>query len=492
MSYAALFFSNAFEVDVKHLEQHGAFNVSIVNDLPLFIDPFLFFNSSKPEYQRIHEEMIKYLIFLKKTAQAGQVPKGARKALFTFPEVKQNWLGFSLTLNNGRGLGDQFAKSIIQGFGGALRQFGEETISAGSHLEKLCLIHPGIGKDFISDFSTNMSLGYLAQYTEDFTLRNIPNTMSKRVMIRRASFNYDTNTWAPKEYTLPWYKGDYVLLTPKDVLTKDEAWINQNDLYGDFEGILESLSNDELREQADGYFKKRMSEYKEPKKEDYNTVATETISKWPEIIDYFIRNKEEDGDRATSIADSLVQFVQEIFVRSVDDLAKERLNRDGFGSMPISTHDEAMKRLLYLKDVIENKGGHTIFWANGKCLERENDVQLLFRLVWYGTIVDIARERNDGRGPADFIASMGAGDKTVVEFKMAKSNKLKQNLESQCGIYEKASDSTRPSIFAIVFFNDAQLARVKRILGELKRKDDKNIVMIDARRDNKPSGSKAA
>lgn len=45
-----LYFSDIFEVDPEVLEGYGAFNVSLVNDLPVFIDPFLLFNSDQTEY----------------------------------------------------------------------------------------------------------------------------------------------------------------------------------------------------------------------------------------------------------------------------------------------------------------------------------------------------------------------------------------------------------------------------------------------------------
>jgi hypothetical protein len=46
------FFSDRFGVDADVLEQYGALDVSLVADLPLFIDPFLLFNSKKTEYRR--------------------------------------------------------------------------------------------------------------------------------------------------------------------------------------------------------------------------------------------------------------------------------------------------------------------------------------------------------------------------------------------------------------------------------------------------------
>src|SRR6478736_3671730 len=53
-------------------------------------------------------------------------------------------------------------------------------------------------------------------------------------------------------------------------------------------------------------------------------------------------------------------------------------------------------------DVIENKGGHRVFYSGGKPVQRELDLQIMFRLVWCGTPYDVSTEVNDGRGPADF------------------------------------------------------------------------------------------
>ena len=99
--------------------------------------------------------------------------------------------------------------------------------------------------------------------------------------------------------------------------------------------------------------------------------------------------------------------------------------------------------------------------------------------------------QNDGRGPADFKASRGASDKTIIEFKLAKNSNLKNNLDPQAAIYQRASDAKR-SITVILYFHNSELLRTQRILRELTLEGADNIVLIDARKDNKPSGSKAA
>jgi hypothetical protein len=49
----------------------------------------------------------------------------------------------------------------------------------------------------------------------------------REVAVRRAKFNYQTETWEVGRYTLPWWNGDYIILTPLVMLTRDENWINK-------------------------------------------------------------------------------------------------------------------------------------------------------------------------------------------------------------------------------------------------------------------------
>jgi hypothetical protein len=100
------------------------------------------------------------------------------------------------------------------------------------------------------------------------------------------------------------------------------------------------------------------------------------------------------------------------------------------------------------------------------------------------------RPANDGRGPADFKMSRGSANKTLVGFILTKNSQLERNLEKQTTIHEKASDA-KITIKVIVYFDAPQKRRLERILKRLGLTTDKNVILIDARRDNKPSGSKA-
>lgn len=481
-------FSDYFHVDPAALKSVGAFNVSLINDLPLFIDPFLLFNSREPTYRQLHDEIIRYLRFLRDKSVAGPVTPGLLAAWYTFSEIKQTWLGFSQIGNQGRGLGVDFARSLHASLHSVFSQFGSEKVTKGSHLEKLCLVHEGVGRDNISDFTTNLIKSFLLEYTQAFATAHIAPPQRRRGPVARVRFNYDTETWESDVYELPVFEGDYVLLTPKDILTKDDTWINRTDLIKDFDEVLHALPNQQLRDQLNNYLLKHLP--KRPTPSERRTAIAATIRNYPEFIEFYIRYKEDHGDRAESISKQRVAETEALFIEQVRRFAESLANQTNFYAIPGNTRDEARERILFLKDVIENKGGHRLFYLDGEPVRRESDLHILFRLTWFATPSDVSREVNDGRGPADFKISRGSLDKSIVEFKLASNTSLRGNLERQVEMYKRASDAQH-GLKVIVYFTQEELERVTAILRDLRLAGDPNIVLIDARRDNKPSASKA-
>ncbi len=491
MKTVDIYFSDYFGVEPEKVSAYGAFDVSLVNDLPLFIDPFLLFNSEKREYRDLHDNMIRYVRFLKDMSSEGELSPALVDSWFRFPEVKQNWLGYSLSGNAGRGLGAKFASALNNGLHTVFRDFGEETVTRSSHLEKLCLIRGGVGRDNISDFTANLIKDYLAGYTQSFAQSHIEPEMLRRVPVSKTQFNYQTRSWVTREYVLPWYDRDFVLLTPKDILTKDETWINRPELLDRLQRIVRSLPNGSLRAQVNEYLLRVVPRGRRVKKSEIREAMAGAVARYPEVIDYYVREKEDRGHRAKAVSEERVSAIENRFVRQVRLLVHEYLEPTGFYRLIGNTHEEARARVAFLKDVVENKGAHRLFYHNGKPIERESDLQILYRLTWFATPSDVSTEVDDGRGAADFKISRGASDKTIVEFKLAKNTHLQRNLERQAEIYEKASDSTEPSIKVIVYFSFKQLRRVERILKRLGLLENPHVVLIDARSDNKPSGSMA-
>lgn len=484
-----IYFSDFFLVSKATVERYGAFNVSLLADLPLFVDPFLLFNSRKRRYRELHDRMIEYLRFLKdKSTGDGNLDAGALGAWYRFPEVEQNWLGFSTTGNRGHGLGAKFAEALNSNLAKIFGSFGSENITRGSHLEKLCLIRNGVGRDSISDFTNNLILEFLLEYTQTFAVKYIDAALRRKVAVRKVRFNYETETWESGTYDLPWYRNNYVLLTPKDILTRDDTWINKTDLIDEFQALPAAIPNAQLRSQINNYFKMVLP--RKPTRKEEREAAFRTVQQFPEIIDFYIKDKEDRGDRAESIAAERVAISQQLYLEQFGELAELLRGLTTFYTLPGNTYEDARRRVEFMKDVIENKGGHRLFYVEGHPIEREVDLHILYRMTWFAVLSDVTREANDGRGPVDFKVSRGSADKTLVEFKLAKNSQLEGNLKNQTTIYERASDATR-SIKVIIYFSTNEKRRVDRILKRLGLHDDNNVILIDARNDNKPSGSKA-
>lgn len=473
---ARIYFTDFFEVSVDLLDQYGAFNVSLVNDLPLFVDPFLLFDSEKPEYKALHSEIIRYVKFLRDVAIDDSINKGLLDGWFRFPEVSQNWLGFSKTGNKGSGLGRDFAQKLHRNLHNVFKDFGRESVTRGSHLEKLCLMADGVGRDHLSDFATNLIKSYLLDYTQTFARKHISPSLRREFAIDRVCFDYTARRWKGGRFELPALGRDFVLLTPKDILTKDEAWINRPDLLDNFQKIYQAMPNEQLRAQVNEYFLRSLSE--DASKDEIREAAANTIEKFPEVIDHYVKLKEETGAEAHLVSGLKVRHTQAQFVDQIRALVDGTLVGTEFYELGDS-FDESLRRLNFLKHVIENGDGYRIFYHNGKPIQREADLQIMYRLTWFATAYDVNREVNNGRGPVDFKISKGRVDKTMIEFKLASNSKLKQNLKHQVGVYEAANDTSK-SIKAILYFSETERLRVQKVLTELGLTGRKDVVLIDA------------
>jgi hypothetical protein len=212
------------------------------------------------------------------------------------------------------------------------------------------------------------------------------------------------------------------------------------------------------------------------------------LQQFPEILDWYVKNREEDGTAAVKSSHRKVEETKTLFIDQVSQLVKA-LEIAGFYQPLKDSYESSMERVKFLKKTIEDNDGYRFFYVDGEPIEREMDLQLIYRLTWYATPFEVDSEVNNGRGPVDYKISMGSADKSLVEFKLASNAKLQQNLEKQVEVYERAN-STKKSIKVIIYFSKPQLDRVVAILKRLGLENDKNLILIDARRDNKVSASK--
>lgn len=491
-------FNQYFGVKKEYLDEEGFFNISLVADLPLFIDPFHLFYSKKKEYQDLHDQIIQYLVFLKENSlpySGKKLPTSIINTYYRFPEVKQNWFGFSFIGNRGHGLGAKFANALNNNFFELFEDFGSGKSS--QHLEKLTLIADRVGKDSISDFTTNLILSYLAAKTEKFTKKYIAEEKTQNFTIKRAEFDFDYHVWKPKNFTLPSFGGEFVILTPKDLLTKNDIWINKTDLVKDFSEIPAAIPDDVLRQQLSVYFSKKLKEYektklnkKTGKPETYHTQETEkkavldTIREFKEVIDVYIKIKEKKGNQAEKVSKEYV-FETENFHEN--QFTKFAESIDPCLNAPTS-YEEALIRARYFKECIELHDNYKNLYV-GDEPANEDWIQRMFWFVWYGAKSDLNRQPNNGLGEPDFVASRGRRDKVLIEFKLAKSSSLEDNILKQLEKYKEVNNTSK-GIWVIIFFTGEEYQKVLQVLKNNNLNDNPNFVLVDARKDNKIPPSK--
>lgn len=149
------------------------------------------------------------------------------------------------------------------------------------------------------------------------------------------------------------------------------------------------------------------------------------------------------------------------------------------------SYHEAIKRIMDFKSYLEDKDGYTILHEFHKV--SENIIQHLFVLMWQQSKFDCNREVSNGRGAADFVISMGAKDKTIIEFKLASNSSLEQNLKNQVEIYKKANNASK-GISVIFCMDKKEFEKAKRIKNKIKISNKENIIIIDC--SSKASASK--
>ena len=241
-----MLFSDYFNIDKQLLDDYGAVNVSLFADTPLFIDPLLIYGNEDSQIRSLYPRISNYLRFLDKVSISNPTEQEI-KYYFQSKEIKENWLGLCTSGNQGSALGKDFAHELFE----SIKTICNSEITNDIHIEKMFLVKRGVGKDRISDWTTNVLVGFFADYTEEFAKKHITKEKCKEFEIRKYSFNFEKGVFESKTVYLPFMikdnKVQFVLLTPKSILRRDEQEISFGNFENDFGVLRKTLPNDELR-----------------------------------------------------------------------------------------------------------------------------------------------------------------------------------------------------------------------------------------------------
>ena len=194
-------------------------------DIPLYIDPFLLWNSAKPEYRDLHERLISFFQLLSYQVRAGDIYRAA-ELLAGCEEQRALGLGYAVGTKKGTNIGPKLIAEII-------RVHAEvPQLQSGNlrHIEELQLVVPGLAEDRISDTAISVTKDFFIDYTANQARRRRVPTRAARV-----GNIYDPahQTWVPAAPAdLPFNPTDNspILLAPLDLL-RHLPWINYGDYY---------------------------------------------------------------------------------------------------------------------------------------------------------------------------------------------------------------------------------------------------------------------
>lgn len=449
-----VFFSEYFWIKSDENDQHHFFNIILDADLPVFIDPFLIFCSDRKDYQLLYDWIINYLRFLTHKS-IWKVSRPEFDEYFLFQEVQETHIGYSLQGNPWKWLWRWFWNMLMSN----LRSIFINPAN-NKHIEKLCIIADNVWKDKISDFTINLIKQYLVDYTAEIANGIKDKDKVKEFTIRRYSFDYTKNIWLDKKVILPNYDWEYVLLIPKDILTKWETWINKNDFIENIYelGLPQSISNTSIRFQLNTIMMDDLSKSEKVKE-------IKKLIKWnPEIIEWYIKYKEDNPwDVSKESYEWLLQVAEMIHPQKIEKFST--MIHDFSSDKTNNSLEESISLILYFKDVIENKWMWKEFWLKWWWRVDEKTVQNFFKLTWRGTKYYISAEPDNGTGPVDFIVSMWADDVSAIEFKLASNPKSLPT--KQVESYKK-SQNTVNGLIVVFCFDQSEIQKIEKWIDEKK------------------------
>lgn len=200
-------------------------DVRLNRDIALFLDPFAVSQRLDRWSQDSHAHLFAFFQKLVDYIRAGRHDEG-RQLLMHLREPNETRLGLSRGRPQGAGIGSYQADQLFH----ALQESNAVKTGFLSSLEECELMIEGIGWDKISDLTTNVIRGKLAQYTlEQCELHGVPT----RQVALGPYFSMDAQDWVSEYLQLPVVAGRPILLVPKAVARFESSYDHQ-DYYRNF------------------------------------------------------------------------------------------------------------------------------------------------------------------------------------------------------------------------------------------------------------------
>jgi hypothetical protein len=396
-----MLFTDMFNI-AKDKDDHW-FDPIMNHDTKLFIDPFLIFQTTIPEFVDAHQKLISFFNDAFSTAAVSEQNRSDvryRKLLTTceFHEASEVCLGYSSAKGtNGSGSGGGFAKMIVS----AIYDSINHGINELNHFEEIGLFNEGFGCDRISDATVQILKQEFITYTQAVCQKHKVEVKLLAVRV----FNDRFKRWDMKKELLPenpYYPNRPVILVPEEFLRnlpsldKEEFWDYT------WENYNETLRNDfsiEVKSQVN--------------KRDIVELARknrEWVNQFLEFREKMMDSKPYDLDKDPKGVYKWI-FVTREFAQS---------NPVQIDSKDVKTFRVAVEKIIgqYTLFIEDNKGYRLLWNDKPKSPKSEEAAQLLFLGIvkQYCKLnnIDISKEVDIGRGPVDFKFSSGYKDRVDI------------------------------------------------------------------------------
>jgi hypothetical protein len=216
--------SEAFNLGTTQAELDFV-DVPIDADLPLFVDPFALSRRVDQHSIAAHATLCDYFQRLVDAIRAGN-NREADALVSHLAEPNETHLGLSSYRPRGAGIGSGQSRLLLD----ALTTSTAVKTGFLKSLEECELMVEGIGRDKISDLTTNVIRSHLAEYTKtQCALWNIPT----HTVALPPVYSVAEQGWVSGYHSLPVVRGRPLLLVPKAIVRHDPA-VEHGRYYNDF------------------------------------------------------------------------------------------------------------------------------------------------------------------------------------------------------------------------------------------------------------------
>lgn len=277
--------TNYFKINKRQSELEFI-DIDLYNDLKLFIDPYIFTKLSG-NFAAVCNNLI--VDFFNEVIHLirNNDEIGAKRMLNGLKEPSETHLGLSRNSVNGKAATGKKALKLYE-------QLKNSRATQTGNLKDLSdceLMVEGIGKDNISDITTNIIKSELIKFTQSqCNIYGIPMKLFKILI-----WDFKKKIWDEKELNLPYINNKKIILVPKTIVT-DKLLLSYYDFYN--REILPFYENKEINACSSLVKVLQTGEKKVVKKElkkKYpinKSMVYEFINERPEYLELYKARKE--------------------------------------------------------------------------------------------------------------------------------------------------------------------------------------------------------